>query len=135
MFHLIQYTSANVLQAILFLFQSNLYSLRQEIHRMLFNIHLTIEFILPFKKCCKCLNKWKSVSAKSGEYGGRITYNKNLIFFSINFEECGRALSCISRIPCLYNNAGCGSESFSCICWVPAKCFSALIVSPDLSLG
>ena len=132
MFHLIQYTSANVLQAILFLFQRNFYFLRQEIHRMHFNIHLTIESIVSLKKCCKCLNKWKSVSAVSGEYGERITYKKNLILLRINVEECGRALSCISRTPCLYNNAGCGSESFSCICWVPAKCFSALIVSPDL---
>ena len=82
----------------------------RKIIECIFNIHLTIEFILTFYitlgKCCKCLNKWKSVSAMSGDYGGcgRISYNRYLIFLCIIFDECGQALSCTSRTAFLFNN-------------------------------
>ena len=134
MFHLIPYSTIlpTCYKRFYSFFKGICISCQKKFIECIFNIYLIIEFILSREKCCKCLNKWKSVSAKSGEYGGRISYNRYLTFFRIIFEECGRALSCTSRTPCLFNNAGCGSESFSCICWIPAKWFTALIVSPGL---
>ena len=106
----------------------------KKIIECIFNIHLTIEFILTIEKCCKCLNKWKSVSAKSGEYGGcgRISYNKYLIFLRIIFDECGRALLCTSRTAFLFNNGWLRFRKIFAHLLISRKMFLRLNCSPGL---
>ena len=59
--------------------------------------------LFPHEKCCKDLNKCKSVGSMCGLYGGwAITFHpKSLIFWDVIFVTCGLAPCCWKMTPLL----------------------------------
>lgn len=100
--------------------------------RKAFSVSLRSLKFFPLKKLSKCLNKWKSVGERSGEYGGcgSVSYFNSWSFLRVGIAICGLALSWRRIGPFRFTNAGQRFCNFLCILSISWQYVSAVIVSP-----